>query len=182
MEKSAWRSPWQAAGSEGKVGGSAFHFTACFARGIPAGAPPETVAATVERPSRILLAEDNAVNRRLACHLLEKKRHTVITARNGRDALAVLATETVDLILMDVQMPGNGRSRGDARHPARETAGGLHAPIVALSAARDERRSRLLPGCRHGRLPDQADSGGGPVPRAGLRGSGCLTERVRRGR
>jgi signal transduction histidine kinase/CheY-like chemotaxis protein len=127
-------SPWQAAGSEDLMDGSAFHFTACFAPGTPAVLAPETVAAAVQRPLRILLAEDNPVNRRLACHLLEKKGHTVITAQDGREALAVLETETVDLILMDVQMPGMGGVEATRVIRARETAGGLHLPIVALTA------------------------------------------------
>jgi len=43
--------------------------------------------------------------------------------------------ETVDLILMDVQMPGHGRSGSDGgRSAKRETAGGYHLPIVALTA------------------------------------------------
>jgi signal transduction histidine kinase/CheY-like chemotaxis protein len=127
-------SPWQAAGSEDPVDGSAFHFTACFAPGTPAVAAPETVAAAVERPLRILLAEDNAVNRRLACYLLEKKGHTVITAQDGREALAMLETETVELILMDVQMPGMDGVEATRVIRAREKASGLHVPIVALTA------------------------------------------------
>ena len=127
-------SPWRAAGSEDLMDGSAFHFTACFAPGTPAVAAPETVAAAVQRPLRILLAEDNAVNRRLACHLLEKKGHSVITAQDGREALRVLETETVDLILMDVQMPGMDGVEATRVIRARETAGGFHLPIVALTA------------------------------------------------
>jgi CheY-like chemotaxis protein len=127
-------SPWRAASSGDTVDGSAFHFTAYFAPGTPIVAAPETVAAAVERPLRILLAEDNAVNRRLACYLLEKKGHTVITAQDGREALAVLETETVDLILMDVQMPGMDGVEATRVIRAREKAGGLRVPIVALTA------------------------------------------------
>jgi signal transduction histidine kinase/CheY-like chemotaxis protein len=135
MQGRIWvESPWQASGSEHPVEGSAFHFTACFAPGTPAPAAPETMAAAVERPLRILLAEDNPVNRRLACYLLEKKGHTVITAQDGREALAVLETETVDLILMDVQMPGMDGVEATRIIRARETPGGLHLPIVALTA------------------------------------------------
>jgi signal transduction histidine kinase/ActR/RegA family two-component response regulator len=127
-------SPWQAPGSADPVEGSAFHFTACFARGTPAGAAPETVVAAEERPLRILLAEDNAVNRRLACYQLEKKGHTVISVQDGLEALAALETETVDLILMDVQMPGMDGVEATRVIRARETAGGRHVPIVALTA------------------------------------------------
>jgi signal transduction histidine kinase/CheY-like chemotaxis protein len=135
MDGRIWvESPWRASGSADPVNGSAFHVTACFAAGTPAVAAPETVAAAVKGPLRVLLAEDNAVNRRLACYLLEKKGHTVITAQDGREALALLETETVDLILMDVQMPGMDGVTATRLIRAKETAGGFHLPIVALTA------------------------------------------------
>ena len=54
---------------------------------------------------RILLAEDNIVNQRLASRLLEKRGHRVALASTGGEALARLKDETFDVILMDVQMP-----------------------------------------------------------------------------
>jgi PAS domain S-box-containing protein len=54
---------------------------------------------------KVLLAEDNAVNRTLATRLLQKHGHTVVVVENGRQALEALERETVDLVLMDVQMP-----------------------------------------------------------------------------
>jgi signal transduction histidine kinase/CheY-like chemotaxis protein len=135
MNGGIWvESPWQVAPADEPVQGSAFHFTACFALGVPLGVPPETSRAAAERPLRILLAEDNLVNRRLACYLLEKKGHTVIAARDGREALAAFETEAVDLILMDVQMPGMDGLQATRAIRARETASGLHVPIVALTA------------------------------------------------
>jgi len=74
------------------------------------------------------------VNRRLARFLLEKKGHTVITAEDGREALVVLEKETVDLVLMDVQMPGMDGLEATRVIRAREAAGGFHLPIVALTA------------------------------------------------
>jgi signal transduction histidine kinase/ActR/RegA family two-component response regulator len=135
MQGRIWvESPWQPFGTEEQVNGSAFHFTASFAPGTAAPAPPATVTPAVECPLRILLAEDNAVNQRLARHLLEKKGHTVITAQDGLEALALLEKETVDLILMDVQMPGMDGVTATRVIRAREAAGGLHLPIVALTA------------------------------------------------
>src|SRR6202790_5186098 len=55
--------------------------------------------------SRVLLAEDNAVNRTLAVRLLEKRGYIVSSACNGREALAALEKEEFDIVLMDVQMP-----------------------------------------------------------------------------
>jgi CheY-like chemotaxis protein len=127
-------SPWQGAGSAEPTEGSAFHFTACFAPGTPAVTAPDAATAAVLRPLRILLAEDNPVNRRLACHMLEKKGHTVVTAQDGREVLAMLEKETVDLILMDVQMPGMDGVEATRAIRARETPRGRRVPIVALTA------------------------------------------------
>jgi two-component system, sensor histidine kinase and response regulator len=54
---------------------------------------------------RVLLAEDNAVNQRLATRLLEKRGHRVAVAGNGQEALDALENEKFDLVFMDVQMP-----------------------------------------------------------------------------
>ena len=71
-------------------------------------APSE--AARSSGPSlRILLAEDNPINQMLAVRLLEKAGHRVTTADNGEEALAAVAREPFDLVLMDVQMPDHGR-------------------------------------------------------------------------
>jgi hypothetical protein len=135
MDGRIWvESPWRAPASDEPVQGSAFHFTVRFARGVPAAAAPAAAAAGVEGPLRILLAEDNAVNRRLACYLLEKKGHSVITAEDGRQALAALETATVDLVLMDVQMPGMDGVTATRLIRARETPGSFHIPIIALTA------------------------------------------------
>ncbi len=53
----------------------------------------------------ILLAEDNAVNQRLAVKILEKYQHIVTVANNGLEALEAIKTKRYDVILMDVQMP-----------------------------------------------------------------------------
>jgi PleD family two-component response regulator len=69
---------------------------------------PERAAAEVALPAqrlRVLLAEDNAVNQRLATRILEKWGHTVVTAANGREALRELEGAPFDVVLMDVQMP-----------------------------------------------------------------------------
>ncbi|RMG45228.1 MAG: response regulator, partial [Acidobacteria bacterium] len=57
------------------------------------------------RSLRILLAEDNVVNQKFIKRVLEQWGHTVIVARNGRQALDAFAQDAFDLILMDVQMP-----------------------------------------------------------------------------
>ena len=88
------------------------------------------------RGSRILLAEDNAVNQALAVAILEKQGHRVVVAHNGREALAALdrSPDAFDLILMDVQMPELGGLETTAVIREKEKATGTHIPIVALTA------------------------------------------------
>ncbi len=83
---------------------------------------------------RILLVEDNPVNQRLATRLLEKRGHRVILAANGREALEVLATESFDLVFMDVQMPEMDGLEATALIREREKGTGVHQPVIALTA------------------------------------------------
>jgi two-component system, sensor histidine kinase and response regulator len=100
---------------------------------VPRRAPSaERQAPRAKRALRILLAEDNAVNQRLAVRLLEKWGHTVVVAGNGREALAALGREPFDLVLMDVQMPEMGGFEATAA--IREQERGTHLPIVAMTA------------------------------------------------
>ncbi|NHZ90841.1 response regulator [Massilia sp. CCM 8733] len=105
-----------------------------------AGAPPVPVApaAPPQRAGRlhILLAEDNPVNQRLALRLLEKMGHRVTLADNGVDALEHALHGAVDLVLMDVQMPGLdglAATRILRQWEAAAAAGG-HVPVVAMTA------------------------------------------------
>jgi two-component system, sensor histidine kinase and response regulator len=84
--------------------------------------------------SRILLAEDNAVNQTLAVRLLEKRGYTVTVAPNGRAALAALEKESFDLVLMDVEMPEMDGFQATASIREREKSTGLHIPILAMTA------------------------------------------------
>ena len=83
---------------------------------------------------RVLVAEDNAVNQRLARRLLEKRGHQVVVASNGREALEAIATHTFDLVLMDVQMPELDGLEATAALRANETGHGTHLPVIALTA------------------------------------------------
>ena len=95
--------------------------------------------------ARILLVEDNAVNRLIATKLLEKRGHTVIAVENGQLAVDITAAQHFDLVLMDVQMPVMDGLTATIRIRERENATGTHLPIVAVTAhALDGDRARCL--------------------------------------
>ncbi len=86
-----------------------------------AGAPASTVASLLKavrpiaaqeadlasvRPSRILVVDDNASNRDLLSRRLQRQGHTVLQAEDGTVALALVESEAVDLVLLDLMMPG----------------------------------------------------------------------------
>jgi two-component system sensor histidine kinase/response regulator len=83
---------------------------------------------------RILLAEDNKVNQRVAVRMLEKNGHLVVVAGTGYEALAALEREDFDLVLMDVQMPEMGGLEATVAIREREKSTGDHLPIVAMTA------------------------------------------------
>ncbi|MBC7820279.1 MAG: response regulator, partial [Planctomycetaceae bacterium] len=82
----------------------------------------------------ILLAEDNAVNQRVAVRLLQKQGHTISVAENGREALRRLEQERFDLVLMDVQMPEMDGLEATAAIRTQEKTTGQHLPIIAMTA------------------------------------------------
>jgi PAS domain S-box-containing protein len=86
------------------------------------------------RSFRVLVAEDNVVNQKLAQRLLQKRGHTVRLANNGKEALDLLERESFDVVLMDVQMPEMGGFEATARIRAAEEGTGRHMPIIALTA------------------------------------------------
>jgi two-component system, sensor histidine kinase and response regulator len=107
-------------------------------------APPVTPKRAA-RQLRVLVAEDNAVNRKLAEHLLQRRGHTPLIVTNGREAVDALLREEVDLVLMDLQMPEMDGFEATAAIRARERQTGDRMPIVALTAhAMEGDRQRCL--------------------------------------
>jgi signal transduction histidine kinase/DNA-binding response OmpR family regulator len=84
--------------------------------------------------SRVLLAEDNAVNQTLAVRLLEKRGYSVILAGDGRAAVEAFEENQFDIVLMDIQMPRMDGFEATAAIRAKEKLTGGHIPIVAMTA------------------------------------------------
>jgi signal transduction histidine kinase/ActR/RegA family two-component response regulator len=85
-------------------------------------------------PLRVLLAEDNPVNQRLASKLLEKRGHSVTVTATGRGALERIREENFDVVLMDVQMPDMDGLEATALIREWEKTRGCRTPIIALTA------------------------------------------------
>jgi two-component system CheB/CheR fusion protein len=96
-------------------------------------------------PINILLAEDNEINRNIFTTLFQKSGHVLTIAFDGIEALSQWEKGGIDLILMDVQMPGMDGIEATKliRESERETGG--HTPIIALTAyAMREDRNQFL--------------------------------------
>ena len=94
------------------------------------------------RPLRVLIADDNRMDRTLGTRLLEKRGHLVTAVESGEAALEAVERGTFDLVLMDVQMPGIDGLETTREIRRRERRVGIHLPIVALTA--HEARSHCL--------------------------------------
>jgi len=126
--------------------GSCFRFTLPFTiheREVSPRADDDRLAldllalgAQETRSLRILLTEDNAVNRTLAVRMLAKMKHSVVCANDGQEAVEMLAQDrSFDVVLMDLQMPRMGGFEATQAIRQAEAAGGLaRIPIIALTA------------------------------------------------
>lgn len=112
-------------------GGSAGTFSTNFNSQLPGAKTPTP---NVKRSARILLAEDNLVNQKIALRLLEKAGLNADLAKNGKEAVSAVQKAHYDLILMDCQMPEMDGFEATAAIRKLEEATRLHIPIVALTA------------------------------------------------
>lgn len=90
---------------------------------------PETA-----RPLKILLAEDNLMNQKLATGILSKQGHHITIANNGLEAVEACRTSTFDVILMDVQMPVMDGFAATAAIRTFQENSGVRTPIIAMTA------------------------------------------------
>jgi two-component system sensor histidine kinase/response regulator len=83
---------------------------------------------------RILVAEDDRANQHLVVRLLEKRGHDVLVASNGQEALAALQAWSVDVVVMDVQMPVMDGLAATRAIRGREEGTHRRLPIIAMTA------------------------------------------------
>jgi CheY-like chemotaxis protein len=94
----------------------------------------ESAEAGAARSLRIIVAEDNVVNQRVAVRMLEKAGHRVDLAINGREAVEAVDRKAYDLVLMDCLMPEMDGFEATRAIRAAEVGTVRHVPIVALTA------------------------------------------------
>ncbi len=89
------------------------------------------------KPLKVLVADDNPVNRRLMISILGVMGHTGMVVRDGVDALKCLSKHPFDLVLMDVMMPNmNGLEALEAIRSQEQVQGG-HLPVIMVTAHSD---------------------------------------------
>jgi CheY-like chemotaxis protein/HPt (histidine-containing phosphotransfer) domain-containing protein len=90
--------------------------------------------ATRGKSLKVLVAEDNPVNRKLAASILQRAGHNAILVTNGKEAVDAVTREQFDVVLMDVQMPVMGGFEATRLIREHEETSGTRTPIIAVTA------------------------------------------------
>ena len=120
--------------------------------GLNKGQPVKTenslpVEEQAETPKRILVIEDQELNRKVVRIVLQSKGYTVMEATDAVEAIASLEKAIPQLILMDIALPG--QSGEDLTRQIKANLAWVHIPIIALTAAAmsGDRERILKAGC-----------------------------------
>jgi CheY-like chemotaxis protein/HPt (histidine-containing phosphotransfer) domain-containing protein len=120
--------------------GSSFHLSIPFEKPSAPGCAESVPGRGLESEQmarmniRLLLAEDNPTNQKVAKLMLEKYGYDVHSVANGREALEAMARADYDLVLMDVQMPEMDGIEATVKIREQERVAGRSIPIVAMTA------------------------------------------------
>ncbi len=120
---------------------------------------------------RVLVADDVAINRDLLEEMLGRHGHEVLLAEDGAAAVAIVARERLDVVLMDVQMPVMDGLKATRRIRRLPPLAGT-VPIFALTASIMAERARALSRLRHEPVPSEARGLARHVRGLGFRGEG----------
>lgn len=119
--------------------GSTFFFTLVMEEGSASAVEDQNVAKETQtggKPDKvlkILIVEDNAINQKLMKELVDRMGHETCIAGTGEDAIEIVKSRDLDMILMDIELPGitgMGATKAIRALPAREKAS---LPVIALS-------------------------------------------------
>lgn len=128
--------------------GSIFYFRVPLFSARPDGSEPEEERAFAVVPAclRILVADDNTINRLAVAHILSKQGHTVREVANGQEAVDLLQKEPFDLAILDLQMPVmDGLEAARAIRSMTGGASDSDLPVIALTArVTEDDRARCL--------------------------------------
>jgi PleD family two-component response regulator len=94
-----------------------------------------------DHPTRILIADDQRQNRQLLEIMLSQEGFVFVTAARGDEALAIVAKQSPDLILLDVMMPGMDGYQVAAK--IKSNLATQHIPIIMVSSLHDS-KARML--------------------------------------
>ena len=131
--------------------------------------PAEPAGARRKKALRILVAEDDAANRKLMIGLLERDGHAVTAVHSGRDAVDRVLSGTYDVLLMDLQMPEmDGIAAAKAIRQAEEARGEGGGLYVAAMSANSTPESRKQCGFGATKKHEKRREGAGARPALGL--------------